>query len=328
MRCARLILETGPVHVSIRFHPRLTVVAGLGRAERERFTSELVGALVGGRGGAHLEVVDGRGRHLAVLRPPGGDDRVIELSTRTDVTAALRGDQGVDLLACVGVPRHDARRRLRVRAEDLQVEQHGDDVVAQLAGRPQQRLWRAARNVSDAEAWVAAEATGAGRRRHEAADAHRAALLEWRRLAGDVDVDVAIRLKARVSAAVGGVADDGERRLVADGGFPAPTGTAALARALTARMARQARAGAGHEPLPLVLDEPFAGLPDRVVRELLELVLATEGVQLVLLTGDPLVTEWGERRVAAGCGLTLVRPGADTAAPDREGVTAVLGTER
>lgn len=414
MRCARLILEAGPNHVTVPFHPGLTVVAGVGRAERESLVGELVGALTGGRGGAHLEVVDAAGRRLAVVRPPGGGDQVIDLATRIDVTAELRdADGAVDLLARLGVPRSDARRRLRLRADDLQVEERGVDLVAHLAGRPQQRLWRAATNLRDAEAWVAAEAeragaapedagpaaeieqrhreleaaqagherfrhleifaggasalaavpaallvrwtaaafvlvtmvtttlsilrrrqmaraeraerealervgassyrgfhlqrvnvvlrcSAAGHRLTEAADAHRAALLEWRQVAGDVDPDTALRLKVKVSAAVGGEADDREeRRHLTDGGAATPS-TAALARALTTRLAQQSRAGAGGEPLPLILDEPFEGLPERTTRELLELVLAAEGVQVVVLTEDPTVVAWAEQRAAGG----------------------------
>lgn len=414
MRCARLILEAGPNHVTVPFHPALTVVAGVGRAERESLVGELVGALTGGRGGAHLEVVDAKGRRLAVVRPPGGGDQVIDLATRTDVTAELSDPDGaVDLLARLGVPRSDARRRLRLRADDLQVEERGADLVAHLAGRPQQRLWRAATNVRDAEAWVAAEAERAGaapedarpageieqrhreleaaqagheRLRHlaifaggacalaavpagllvrwtavpfvlvatvttalsvlrrrrmvraeraerealervgassyrgfhlqrvnvvlrgsaaghrlaEAADAHRAALLEWRQVAGDVEPDTALRLKAKVSAAVGGMPDDREERRHLDDGGAATPSTAALARALTTRLAQQSRAGAGGETLPLILDEPFEGLPERTTRELLELVLAAKGVQVVVLTEDPTVVAWAEQRAATG----------------------------
>lgn len=54
MRYQRLILEAGPNAVTVRFHPRLTVVAGVGRLERESLVGELLGSLGGGRGGAHL----------------------------------------------------------------------------------------------------------------------------------------------------------------------------------------------------------------------------------------------------------------------------------
>lgn len=430
MRCSRLILEAGPNHVTVPFHPALTVVGGVGRAERESLVGELVGALVGGRGGAHVEVVEAAGRRLAVVRPPGGGDRVIDLATQTDVTEELRGPDGtIDLLARLGVPRADARRRLRLRADDLQVEERGDELVRHLAARPQQRLWRAATSVRDAEAWVAAEAERAGaapedaqlvaevERRHqeleaaqaghekvrhlaifmggacalaaapaallvrwtalpfllvalvttalsiarrrrmlaarvaeqealeragagsyrgfqlqrvnavlassgaehrlaEAADAHRSALLAWRELVGDVDVEVALRLKARVAALVGGddVVDDGHdpRRPVASRPTSAGSTPAALSRALAARLAQQARAGAGQEPLPLVLDEPFDGLPDAVVRELLELVLATDGVQVILLTEDAAITAWAQQRAGSGR-LAVLSPNPDTA---------------
>lgn len=437
MRCVRLILEAGSNNVTVAFHPGVTVVAGVGPAERDGLLAELVGALTGGRGGAHVEVVWGDGRRLAVVRPADGSDRVLDLATGADVTDELRGPAGaVDLLARLGVPRAGARRRLRLRADDLQVEERGDQLVARLVGCPQQLLWRAATNVRDAEAWVAAEAERAGtapedaglvaevetrhavleaaqaareqvrhlaifvggacavaavpaallirwtalpfllvalattalsvvRRRAagvaearerealeqvgaasyrgfhlqrveavlasstaehrlvEAADAHRAALVTWRRLAGDVDVGVALRLKGRVSAAVGGVDDDhDDRRPVAGGGVVAGAGAVHLARALTTRLAQQRRAGIGGEALPLVLDEPFEGLPAPVVRELLELVLGTAGVQVILLTADPAIAAWAQQRAATGR-CTVLSPGPD---PARVRTTAPAAT--
>ena len=440
MRCVRLILAAGSNNVTVAFHPAMTVVAGVGPAERDGLVAELVGALTGGRGGAHVEIVAGDGRRLAVVRPADGADRVLDLATGADVADELRGaDGGIDLLAHLGVPRAEARRLLRLRADDLQVEERGDELVARLAGRPQQLLWRAATNVRDAEAWVAAEAERAGtapedaslvaeveerhrafeaaraaheqvrhlaifvggacavaaipaaalvrwtalpfllvalattalsvvRRRAmvqaevreeealervgaasyrgfhlqrvgavlacttaehrlvEAADAHRTALLAWRRLAGDIDVGVALRLKGRVSAAVGGVDDaHDDRRPVRAGGVVASAGTAALARALTTRLAQQARAGAGGEPLPLVLDEPFDGLPERVVRELLELVLGTAAVQVIVLTEDPVVTAWAQQRASAGR-VSVLSPTPDPSTTDRTPALAAAAT--
>ena len=66
VRYQRLILEAGPNAVTVRFHPRLTVIAGVGRSERDGLVGELLGAMAGGRGGAHLEIMDDHGRRLAV----------------------------------------------------------------------------------------------------------------------------------------------------------------------------------------------------------------------------------------------------------------------
>jgi hypothetical protein len=375
------------------------------------------------------------------VRPAGrGRPGAVDLATRADVTAELRGPDGaIDLLARLGVPRADARRRLRLRADDLQVEERGDELVAHLAARPQHRLWRAAASVQDAEAWVAAEAaractppedpdrvrevehrhaahraaqarheavrhlaivvggacaiaagpaallvrwaalpflvvalattavsvarrrrldgaraaerevlqdagatsyrafqlqrmsavrasSGADHRATEAADAHRRALLAWRALVGDVDVDDALRLKARIAAALGGAggSDDEEpRRPVAVHDATAPMTGAALARGLANRLARQAKAGAGSEALPLVLDEPFDGLAEAVVRDLLELVLASDGVQVILLTGDPVVAAWAQARLPTGR-LAVLSPGPGApVVPDRVATSLV-----
>src|SRR5258706_15120114 len=87
MRYHRLILEGGANAVTVRFHPRLTVIGGVGRLERQSLTGELLGALGPGRPGVHLELVDDNGRQLAAMRPHGGGrDRVLETETGLDVT--------------------------------------------------------------------------------------------------------------------------------------------------------------------------------------------------------------------------------------------------
>src|SRR5687768_16230959 len=87
VRCSRLILEAGPNAVTVRFHPNLTVIAGVGRLERDSLVGELLSALAGGRSGTHLEVLDRTGRRLAVVRAgKGAPDRVVDLATREDVT--------------------------------------------------------------------------------------------------------------------------------------------------------------------------------------------------------------------------------------------------
>ena len=56
MRVERLVIEAGENTLTLDLHPRLTVVAGMGRVERESLVGELIGALGGTRPGLHLEV--------------------------------------------------------------------------------------------------------------------------------------------------------------------------------------------------------------------------------------------------------------------------------
>src|SRR4051794_23386207 len=120
VRYERLILEAGPNAVTVRFHPRLTVIAGVGRAEREGLVGELLGALAGGRSGAHMEVVDDGGRRLAVIRPGSGDaDRVID-EAGTDVTEEfVTVDGRVDLFSNLDLTLADVRRRGRLTGSDV-----------------------------------------------------------------------------------------------------------------------------------------------------------------------------------------------------------------
>lgn len=163
MRYQRLILEAGANTVTVRFHPRLTVVTGMARAQRDGLIGELLGALGGGRRGAHLEVVDDQGRRLAIIRPINGEERVVESDTGTDVTAEFAGVDGrVDLLARAGLSPDAARRLSRLTADDVAVLSGSDRLVTQLAAADQAPLWEAAERLHETEARLKAEAQSVG----------------------------------------------------------------------------------------------------------------------------------------------------------------------
>ena len=165
VRFQRLILEAGANAVTMRFHPRLTVVAGLGRAEREMLVTEVMGSLAGGRGGAHMEVVDDTGRRLGLIRPANGDsERVVDADSGEDLTSSYTGGgSGVpDLLARLGLTAAEARRLCRVTAADMAVESQGDSVMRSLAGVEQTQLWAAAERLVVAEERLNHESAQAG----------------------------------------------------------------------------------------------------------------------------------------------------------------------
>src|SRR5215218_6206182 len=87
MRVERLVIEAGENTFTLDLHPRLTVVAGMGRIERDSLIGEIIGALGGSRPGVHVELEERRGRHLAVFRPSKGRARVVDVDRATDVTA-------------------------------------------------------------------------------------------------------------------------------------------------------------------------------------------------------------------------------------------------
>jgi hypothetical protein len=142
VRVDRLVLEAAGRSVALDLHPRLTVVTGVGSAEREGLVSELVGALGPRRSGVHLEVTWDDGTPLAVFRPDGGEHRVVDVSRGRDVSDAFRSQSGaIDLLTGTGLDTGTARRLLRCTAADLQTSSHHDEVIRRLAGIDQQVLW-------------------------------------------------------------------------------------------------------------------------------------------------------------------------------------------
>lgn len=170
MRYQRLILEAGPNAVTVRFHPELTVVSGVGRAEREGLVAELFGALAGGRGGAHLEVVDDHGRRLAIIRPENGEDRVVESETGRDVSSEfMRPDGRIDVLHALGLTLEALRRRARLSATDVAAVSQRDALVNALAAVDQASLWSAAERVRAADAALKAEAESLGAAPEDAA---------------------------------------------------------------------------------------------------------------------------------------------------------------
>lgn len=164
MRYERLILEAGTNAVTVRFHPRLTVIGGVGRAERESLVAEILGALAGGRGGAHLEVVDDHGRRLAIIRPAaGGEDRVVESETGRDVTEEFTEPDGhVDVLGTLGLGLDAARRRSRLSSTDIAAVSRSDALVHALAAVGQVQLWQTAERVRETDARLKAEAQSIG----------------------------------------------------------------------------------------------------------------------------------------------------------------------
>ena len=163
MRYQRLILEAGPNAVTVRFHERLTVVAGVGRLERESLVGELLGSLGGGRGGAHLEISEDSGRRLAVMRPESGRDRVIEIETGQDVTSEFENVDGVvDVLDHLGLNLETARRLCRLSATDVAATSRSDALVRALAGVNQDDLWQAADRVRATDVALKAEAEALG----------------------------------------------------------------------------------------------------------------------------------------------------------------------
>ncbi|MBW3557627.1 MAG: hypothetical protein KY454_11900 [Actinobacteria bacterium] len=164
MRFQRLLLEAGSSTVTLDLHPRLTVVAGLGRMERESLVTELLGGLGASRPGTHVEVVEDTGRRLGVIHPAhGGRDRVMDLASNDDVTEEFAGENGsVNLLQALGFDVGSLRRRCRMGSHDMATGAVVDSTVATLAGCDPEELWTAAEAVQVCDAVLKAEVAAIG----------------------------------------------------------------------------------------------------------------------------------------------------------------------
>lgn len=152
MRFERLVIEADENTFSLDFHPRLTVVSGLGRLEREGLISEMVGALSSSREGVHAEVLADNGNRFAIFRPFGARARVIDVEASADVSARFADSKGrIDLLSVADLDVRSAKRALRVTASDLTTSTHHDQIVRRLALCDPDELWSTAERAQQAE---------------------------------------------------------------------------------------------------------------------------------------------------------------------------------
>lgn len=164
MRYERLVIDAGDdTTFALEFHPRLTVVTGVGRLEREGLMSELVGVLSSNRSGGALEVTDDHGRHLAIFRPQGKRHMVVDIDAGADVSQGYRNESGdIDLLAAEGLDQLTAKRRMRVTAADLTTRTQSAELIARLAACDQSTLWTTAARVQSTEVELSRLAEAAG----------------------------------------------------------------------------------------------------------------------------------------------------------------------
>ena len=148
MQYTRLVIEEGTTTFSLSFHPRLTVVAGVNAGARKGLVSELIGGLGSTRTGVNLELVDDRGRRLAVLRPATGGHRVIDLTSGPDVSEEFRGPDGrLDVLGRYGLDARTTRDALHLDRSGLARDAQRDEMVNRLSEIDQTELWSTAARV-------------------------------------------------------------------------------------------------------------------------------------------------------------------------------------
>jgi len=147
------------------------------------------------------------------------------------------------------------------------------------------------------------------RRLLAAAEDHRVAAARWAEIAGDVSVDWALEHHEAISAAAKLREDIHSLGTLSAETVEVDTDQAtALAQALIARLVSARTLGVHHESFPVVLDDPFVGLPSHMKPALLELLRRTAGTpQAILLTEDEDVESWARLEALAG-ELTVLEP--------------------
>jgi hypothetical protein len=158
----RLVIESGTDTFSLDLHPNMTVIAGVGRAERDGLITELIGGLGRGRSGVHLEIGSDAGARYAVFRPAGARHRVVDIDAAADVTAQFTTGETLDLLERAGLGQDDARRQLCLRPSDLVTRSRLEEYLLHLARIDQGRLWDVADRVKERERHLAECAQAAG----------------------------------------------------------------------------------------------------------------------------------------------------------------------
>ena len=163
MRFERLVIDADETAFALDFHPKLTIIPGVGQLEREGLINELVGSLGSGRTGVHAEVTADNGGHFAIFRPRGARARVVDVDAATDVSSNFTDAEGhIDLLAVAGISTRDAKRAIRLTSRDLDAAAHHTQVIRRLATLDPETLWEAADAARESERSLEHAATSSG----------------------------------------------------------------------------------------------------------------------------------------------------------------------
>jgi hypothetical protein len=142
-----------------------------------------------------------------------------------------------------------------------------------------------------------------------AAEQHRAALAEWRLIAGDITVEWAQTNRSEIRAAAR-QSETANRLGVVARATPKVGNEVArdVTSALVAKLAEVRTMGPGGECFPVILDDPFSSVPETAKSGLLEAVLkASSTQQIIFLTEDPAVSSWARVEALTGA-LAIVEP--------------------
>jgi hypothetical protein len=149
-----------------------------------------------------------------------------------------------------------------------------------------------------------------------AAEEHRAALAEWRLLAGEIPVEWAIQHRREIRDRSRAIREPNRAAArpeisVTDDNHDE------LSHTILERLQRLKTLGAGGESFPLLVDDALSELDPSVKPSLLELLMrASDNQQVIYLTEDTDVASWARVEALTGQ-LNIVEPPADRRAAER-----------
>ncbi len=153
VRLSRLVIEGNQNRVALSLHPRLTVVAGVPAPVRAHLVDEIIGGFTGSRSGVHIELVNGSGRRITVVRPHDGPHQVTVPDEKIDLTDDFLDASGrTDVLARYGLDSAAADQILHVGSDATCTITPADAHIARLSCIPQPALWSAAARVQVTQA--------------------------------------------------------------------------------------------------------------------------------------------------------------------------------
>jgi uncharacterized protein YhaN len=142
-----------------------------------------------------------------------------------------------------------------------------------------------------------------------AAEDHKKAITEWKRIAGDIQVDWALEHREEVEAMAHVRRDITSLGTLSQSAPDMDNDKATdLARVLVSRLGEVRRFGSEGESFPLILDDPFVDLEPGIKPSLLELLGHGPGTpQLIFLTEDEDVASWARLEALTGA-LSIIEP--------------------
>jgi hypothetical protein len=149
----------------------------------------------------------------------------------------------------------------------------------------------------------------------------REATKRWQVIAGDADLNWALKHRDQVSSAVKLRQDVVSLGMVSSSGVPEEGERAAsLAHALVSRLNQLRTLGPGGESFPALLDEPFGSVESTIKPSLLELLVrSSQHQQIILFTDDEAISQWARLEAMTGAvGLVEALPAAEPAHDNAE----------